>query len=482
HWYLAGRDRNRGDLRNFRLSRITAPKRISNALQTPDYMVPPTFRLRDHARSRHVWELGDSDATQALVEFRGASGATLAASQLGSPVEGRDMVRSFSVRRMDSFARWILSFGTEVQLLSPDPLVALVREMAVQTRRVYAGDPPASLPAPAGPALRTAPARKPWEPKGAAVQLKRLLLVVPQIADGEDHDLADVAARVGTDVATLQADLNSLVDRYDTPAGFVEGVRIYIEVSTVSAHSQHLRRPMRLTVPELCALELGLAVLRTQRPPDEQPSIDRARTRLRKLMARLPNDPVPDSLYNVSLGECGSVAHLVTVRAALRQRVQLRIGYRKSASSVTEMRTVCPYALLAFSGMMYLVARCEQRGGVRVFRLDRVQSAALTDVSFTPPTDFSVDDVLRDGRVFHGAEAGTMRVRYSARIARWIAEREGRALDIDGSVVIEHPLADRDWACRHVLQYAADAEVLHPVELRAQLATQLDAVVREYSA
>jgi hypothetical protein len=50
-----------------------------------------------------------------------------------------------------------------------------------------------------------------------------------------------------------------------------------------------------------------------------------------------------------------------------------------------------------------------------------------------------------------------MKVKYSPKIARWIAEREGVELDADGSLTIEHPLADQEWGVRHVLQYGPDA-------------------------
>ena len=54
-------------------------------------------------------------------------------------------------------------------------------------------------------------------------------------------------------------------------------------------------------------------------------------------------------------------------------------------------------------------------------------------------------------------------------MARWIAEREGLAQEADGSLVVEYPLADEEWALRHVLQYGAEAEVLAPVEVRTRV-------------
>ena len=479
HWYLAAHDRARGEIRNFRLNRISGATLNSKAMQTPDYSVPDTFSLRAHAQLRQPWELGDGDALQVLVHFGGESGPAMAAAALGEVVPDAPMQRRFAVRRSDSFARWILSFGGEAAIISPHSLVAQVRALAAATIALYAHS--ASLPQPSASPPAAAPkkrARVAWEPRGAAAQFRRILLVVPQIADGDEHSLHDVASRVGTDVSTLQQDLHSLVARYDLPAGFVEGVQIYLEPDRVSARSNHLRRPMRLTVPELCALELGLAVLRSQRPPDEHAVLDRARTRLLSIIAKLPHDPIPDSLYTVSTGEYGSTTLMPVIRHGMRRQLKLRIGYRKSGSTTTDNRMVCPYALVSANGMLYLIALCERSVSLRVFRMDRVVMAEVTDVPFAAPAAFSVDDVLRDGRVFQSDPPDRMLVRYSARIAPWIAEREGRSLEADGCVVLEHPLADWEWGLRHALQYGAEAEVLEPESLRTKLRQQLEVILQ----
>ncbi|HEX6631101.1 MAG TPA: WYL domain-containing protein, partial [Gemmatimonadaceae bacterium] len=332
--------------------------------------------------------------------------------------------------------------------------------------------PPEPHDTPAAPA--TSPTA--WQPRGAAAQLRRILHAVPHIADGEEHPLDEVAARIGTDAATLRRDLHSLVTRFDEPAGFVEGVAVFLEPDRVSAFSNHLLRPMRLTASELCALGLGLAVLHARRPPDEQRAIERARRRLEEVIARLPGDPIPDGVHGASLGDHGSTAHLAAVRRALRERRQLRLTYRKSGSATAADRVVCPHALVAASGMLYVVAYGGDDDGVRVFRMDRVEGAEPLLATFQPRADFSLDDMLRDGRVFHRPEAGTMRVRYSPRVARWIAEREGRAPDADGALELEHPLADEAWAMRHVLQYGAEAELLAPAALRARLGERLRAM------
>lgn len=483
HWYLAARDRTRADadIRNFRLDRMSEVQVNGRKPQTPDFDIPSSFRLRDHARSRQAWELGDAEPVTATVRFTGTSGPTIAASKLGGAVAGHDDRRDFTVRRPDAFVRWLLSFAGEVVPLAPAEIVSRYGREVARTAEVYTREAPANPVAVSRPrAAAAAEARsgERWQPKGAAAQLRRILHVVPEIADGEEHSLAKVAESIGADTDTLRRDLYSLVARYDAPGGFVEGVQLFVEPDRVSALTNHFRRPMRLTSAELCALELGLAVLRAHRNPAEHAAIDRARARLRAVIAELPDDPVRDGIYAASLGDAGGTTHLDAARTALRDGRKLRLVYRKSGATEATERVVCPCALVAASGMFYLVAQCDPGAGIRVFRMDRVEGADALDERFELAPGFSLDDVLREGRVFLADAPATMVVRYSPRIARWIAEREGLALDADGGLVMEHPLADAEWAVRHVLQYGPDAEVLQPPALRDRISSRLAEVQR----
>ncbi len=138
HWYLAARDVARDGLRNFRVSRMLDPKVNSAKAATPDYTVPGSFALREHAGSRQAWEIGDGDAFDATVEFRGHAGAVRAAAALGEPVTGSETMRRFRVRRCDSFARWLLSFGGDAMPVSPEPLQREFRALVCATGAVYA--------------------------------------------------------------------------------------------------------------------------------------------------------------------------------------------------------------------------------------------------------------------------------------------------------------------------------------------------------
>jgi proteasome accessory factor C len=306
-------------------------------------------------------------------------------------------------------------------------------------------------------------------------QLARLLHVIPALADGEPHVLDEVAQRAGVDRETLQADLLALTERYDTAGGFGDAVQIFLEPGRVSMVPGVFDRPMRLTRAELGALELGLALLRRQRPKEEHRVIEGAAEQVRRLMAALPNDWVGPQQAG-ELGSDADLAHFRALQLARRRRRKVRLAYRKVGAATADQRTICPFALAFASGRWYLIARCEPGEAIRIFRLDRVEGVETLNQGFELPGSFTPDQYLTNGKAFYAEKPETLRIRYGPAIARWIGEREGLEPAPDGSLVVEHPLADPEWAVRHVLQYGPDAEVLAPEPVRKELRQRLVAM------
>jgi proteasome accessory factor C len=308
-------------------------------------------------------------------------------------------------------------------------------------------------------------------PDTAATQLRRVLDLIPRFADGEDHPIADVAQAAGTSVAGLMTDIYSLSERFDEPGGFVAGVSIFVEDDRVSVHTSHFHRPMRLLMSELCALELGLMLLRRQRTPAEQAPLERALERLRETISRVPQNERHEGMRYAELAGAGSVGHLATLRSAVRERRKVRLCYRAGGSSESTTRVVAPHSLVFAEQAWYAVATGDDET-MRFFRLDRVEEVTLLDEHFE--RDESIPSRLQEtSRAFASAATKRMTVRYSPRIARWVAEREGEPLAEDGSLTLEHQVADDSWAVRHVLQYGPDAELLEPAELRQKVRNAL---------
>lgn len=316
----------------------------------------------------------------------------------------------------------------------------------------------------------------------AAEQLRRLLLVLPTLADDQAHLLETIATRIGSDVATVRRDLIALITRDgDEPGGFTEGVSLLVAADTVQMQTPagHFRRPMALTRTELQAIELGLAMLAQELPPDEHAVLDGARKRLQKALATLPGS-MPDAAltHAAGLGHESESTRMIRreLQACIRDRRIATIAYRAATQAEDGERRVYPLGIVWSRGHWYLVAWCERSAGLRVFRFDRIAAASGATERFRTIDGFALDDVLRDGRVLVGDVGAPMRVRYGPRIARWIAEREGTPLEADGSTVVTHEAITEDWAVRHVLRYGPDAEILEPSSLRTAVVARLRAM------
>lgn len=305
-------------------------------------------------------------------------------------------------------------------------------------------------------------------------QLRRLLAVLPEIGPDRETPIVELAQRVGADADTILSDLRELSDRQGDPAGFVEHLQIYIEPDRIAmGPSPHFRRPMRLTVDEWRAIELGVAILRAERSPDERPDLDALLDKVRLLMSREPEGPGPRA---ATLGAERHAEALAALRGAMRDARKVEITYQKGASDAPDRRSVCPFTFVVEQGAWYLVAHCDRSGGIRVFRLDRVLGIRVLEEPMDQAPALDVDALLSQGHAFVGDPPEKLRVRYSPRVAGWIAEREQGTSHADGSFEVEYPLGDEDWAVRHVLQYGPEAEVLAPAHLRAAVIARLKAL------
>lgn len=137
HWYLAAREPDTDAIKNFRLSRIVNVQPNRRHPGTPDYDIPPDFRLKEHARSRQAWELGDGDEVMVEVQFVEENGAAMAAQRFGELVPDHPARRRFRVRRLDTFVRWLLSLGGAATPVAPAELMAEYRRQLDATRGLY---------------------------------------------------------------------------------------------------------------------------------------------------------------------------------------------------------------------------------------------------------------------------------------------------------------------------------------------------------
>lgn len=307
----------------------------------------------------------------------------------------------------------------------------------------------------------------------SAAQFRRLLDILPRFARRQTQSLAELSELLGVATSTLVRDFSALAERYDDPAAFVEGVAVSIDGDQVTVVTDHFCRPMRLTHGELCALELGLALLARESSSHELTGLAALRTRLTALITMLPQDRAYAGYRDGAMAVV-SRDILSTLRQALRRTRVVQVVYQGASQADPSTRAVHPWRLVFAQGSWYLVGWCESSAGARVFRVDRMTAATMIDRDADRPTEEAVAGIVAGAAPFSGQQTQSrLVVRYSPSIARWIAERDRGTLESDGSAIRSRPLADREWAIRHVLQYGPDAEILEPPDLRAELLARL---------
>jgi predicted DNA-binding transcriptional regulator YafY len=220
-----------------------------------------------------------------------------------------------------------------------------------------------------------------------------------------------------------------------------------------------------------------------------------AKTALRKLVQALPETfrtaaEAAASAVVLDPARWGGSApqlprHLDVLRRAVVDGVQVRLGYL-DRSGIESERMIHPLGLVEKASIWYLVAGTDR--GQRTFRLSRIRSVAVTDEPAVRPPDFdlaaaweaivttveerraSTTAVVRVGR------AGLFGLRASfATHCHVVAEPDDDHVDVE----VGAPSAER--IARTLAGWGDMAEVLHPPEVRAELARLGAELVRAYT-
>jgi len=309
----------------------------------------------------------------------------------------------------------------------------------------------------------------------ATEQLDRLLLLLSKLETDAPQRIADLAEELQVDARTLQKDLKALVTRdHPEPAGFMESITVAFDGETVwSERPSSFRRPMALTRQEAIALDVALAMLMSDLPEGDYVMLEGVRKKLKNI--RLDARDPQQGAIAIRVGQVDGDARAYRARleecAADRRLAELK--YLKPDAIEPTNRTVGPLGFSCVRGVWYLYARNGADGDVRQFRLDRVQGVKTLDSTFEAPTGFALEATIKDGRPFLNEVDGRVTIRYRGPAARWVAEDEGGAVQADGSLVKEYPLADPDWAVRQVLRWGVNAEVVAPQGVRARVLERL---------
>ncbi|KQQ85295.1 MULTISPECIES: YafY family protein [Micrococcaceae] len=470
-WYLMGYDRARQEPRHFRLSRFTGPV---TTLPKESFEPPADFNIR-----LELARLPELPLRTAVVDVR--KGRLLAlrgrAKDAGAEqepaaraaAEGHERL-SLDFRDPEVLAEELASYGPDALPVAPAELVRAVE------RRLRAAAAFSAAPAPEY-AFPAAPVRK--VRKGTSEdQLKRMLQLVPFLVHNQGLHIQDVAEHFGVSRGELEDDLRILICS-GLPEGYPDDL---LDIQWEDDHvfitqDLDLKKPVRFTVEEACALLTGLETLNGLPDVAEGGALESVTL---KLLAAAGEEGLrAASLSGPEVAPGDATTH-ATVREAIASRAQLHLTYLSPQRDAVSERDVDPLRLYSLDNTWYFEAFCHRVNGLRNFRLDRVQdvhpngnrvAGNRTPAEGVPAKLFTPND-----------DDTTVTVQLT-RQGRGLAEDyyADRTADLpDGGLVAEIRFGSTGWLPMFVAQHGGAVRILEPSGLADTARDWLEAALARY--
>jgi predicted DNA-binding transcriptional regulator YafY len=301
------------------------------------------------------------------------------------------------------------------------------------------------------------------------------------------RNLVQLAGELGVTKRTIQRDIEVL-----TEAGFP--ITSDMRNGTVFWHFMegfHAEVPIALTLTEQMALYFSKGLFK---PLQGTPIYESLESAIQKVGSQLPAQSFKflhglDQGISVSSFGLKDYSHSKEVIDALTRAVfnkfTMRILHRAVHHEHAIEREVNPYKLWYVNNGLYLVGHDHREDALRTFAVERIQSAKLTNRRFEIPSDFNFEEFKKTAFSMIWGEPREVRIRFSPSQAPYIRERTWHPsqrieTEPDGGVILTLQVADL-WEVKHwLIGFGADAAVLRPEELQAEIADECRRMPKGY--
>jgi predicted DNA-binding transcriptional regulator YafY len=233
--------------------------------------------------------------------------------------------------------------------------------------------------------------------------------------------------------------------------------------------------PMMFTDEEALALALGLLSARRLGLDGVAPAVEGAQAKLERVM--------PDELRErvrtfeevvipaATSGRLPAEQVVVTISGAVRERKQVWVRYRSDSGEETE-RAIDPYAVVRGDTFWYTFGYCHLRQARRLFRLDRVASVEVLDLSFELPPGFDTPEGVLGALADMREDSWSVEVLLETTLAEARGQLPKMGVSLEETpegVVMRSSTSDLAWMSRVLAGLSFPYVVRRPSELRGAL-------------
>ncbi len=233
------------------------------------------------------------------------------------------------------------------------------------------------------------PTAQPWPEPRPKLRPKlrrkdRLIALIGIMRDARLHRGADLAQRLAVTPRTIYRDMETLA-RSGVPIKGARGVGYRMSAPITLP-------PINLTMAEMEALHLGLAVMTEADDPGLRAA---ARDLAHKIDQALPEDRVPASTgWGLAVfpfaDTAAGIRHMPAMRDAIRTRKKLRLTYTESDGSLFAS-VVRPLKIDYWGRVWTCTVWCERSKALRNLRVDRIGELTELPVGFRNPRPDAAD-------------------------------------------------------------------------------------------
>lgn len=234
-------------------------------------------------------------------------------------------------------------------------------------------------------------------------------------------------------------------------------------------------KEVTFTLEEALALVYGLKLIEQQKELIRTP--DKLKEKLLYLLPKSLSNQIESIDQRVEIAVAPAVDYtgkqkiFRELNKSIKTNSLLQMEYYSFSRDELTSRTVAPYQLVFKDGFWYLVAFCDLRQEVRLFRVDRINQLTVSKQKFSPPSDFDFKKYMGAAWQMERGQEFTFKLRFFGESVRFVKETIFHSSqkimeEPDGSLIFTARASGQRSVIRWILSFGDEVEVLEPVELR----------------
>ena len=172
---------------------------------------------------------------------------------------------------------------------------------------------------------------------------------------------------------------------------------------------------------------------------------------------------------------------ITTLASANNKQHTVQMRYFSATRNRTTRREVSPYRLWYSQGALYLIGFCHLRKDVRLFAVERIKTATLTNHPYQIPLDFDIEDYVKDAIGIMRGKPIKVELRFKKATAAWVKDRIWHPTQTlfplkSGELNMTLTVADNRELMGWILSFGSGVRVIQPTTLRQAVRQEAKAI------